>query len=226
GVPIGPGRNANVSESETLPIAETITSKEKRLDDLKSHLLPALHLQFADLWNSLRPSCLQVVDITTYTTPNDQDLEQFKSFRLRILRAQFREAFPFINILFCDAYRLLESLIIDSEASVKFPTFPKRLSQQADILLYRLDDQMYKRIRIRHCSVFLETLLHKPQQYTHRSDQEMIDDRAELSQGFLDIGTSLKSRFDPPLRVILIYLLPIIPETHLGYLNQNYYKDW
>ncbi|KAH9447733.1 hypothetical protein MJO28_011261 [Puccinia striiformis f. sp. tritici] len=58
------------------------------------------------------------------------------------------------------------------------------------------------------------------------ADQEMIDDRAELSQGFLDIGTSLKSRFDPPLRVILIYLLPIIPETHLGYLNQNYYKDW
>ncbi|POV99544.1 hypothetical protein PSTT_13720, partial [Puccinia striiformis] len=123
---------------------------ERTIDDIHSHI------------NILCP------ESTTYTTPNDQDLEQFKSFRLRILRAQFWEAFPFINILFCDAYRLLESLIIDSEASVKFPTFPKRLSQQADILLYRLDDQMYKRIRIRHCSVFLETLLHKPQQYTHR----------------------------------------------------------
>ncbi|KAH9457074.1 hypothetical protein Pst134EA_020972 [Puccinia striiformis f. sp. tritici] len=313
--PTGQGRNANVSESETLPIAETITSKEKRLEDLQFHLLPALHLQFADLWNSLGPSCLQVVDMlklkrlleiqdhieqtideirshvdiicpesTTYTTPNDQDLKQFKSFRLCILRAQFPEAFPFIIILFCDAYRLLESLIIDSEASENSPHFSKDFlieqisycidwtivcikGSESDIAqcfwrhyLTRFDNMLidvnilvdphitYHKMEdekepvqklvsepviqlanvvttlIKLCKLFftklstrwmnrkrfpyctemsseqIQSLAQSIRNVTRdlvelvalfqTADQEMIDDRAELSQGFLDIGTS------------------------------------
>ncbi|KAI7938251.1 hypothetical protein MJO28_015171 [Puccinia striiformis f. sp. tritici] len=59
------------------------------------------------------------------------------------------------------------------------------------------------------------------------ADAEIIENRAELlSQRFVDIALNLKSRFDPPLLVILLYLLPIIPDVDPGTPIQTYYKDW
>ncbi|KNF03320.1 hypothetical protein PSTG_03587 [Puccinia striiformis f. sp. tritici PST-78] len=299
--PTGQDGDATLSESQTLSIDETIASKEKRLNDLQFHLLPALHLQFADLSNLLRPSCLQVVDM------------------LRILRAQFLAAFPFIFLIFCDAFRLLIDLTINPEPFKTSPHFPGDYlieetfyyidwtiecikGSELDLAqcFWRLDlknfDYMLVDVRmlvdshtyykigiakeptqklvsepviqlanvgttlIKLCKLFftklstrwmnrkrlpystemsseqIESLAQSIRDVTgdlgdlialfRIADQEMIDDRAELSQGFLNIGTWLKSRFDPPLLAILLYLLPIIPETHLGFPNQDYYKDW
>ncbi|POV97371.1 hypothetical protein PSTT_15087 [Puccinia striiformis] len=326
--PTGQDGNATLSESQTLPIDETIASKEKRLNDLQFHLLPALHVQFADLSNLLRPSCLQShINIlcaqgSVYITANradDQHLKQLKSVRLHSLRAQFLAAFPFIFLIFCDAFRLLIDLTINPEPYKTSPHFPGDYlieetfyyidwtiecikGSELDVAqcFWRLDlknfDYMLVDVRmlvdshtyykmgtekeptqklvsepviqlanvattlIKLCKLFftklstrwmnrkrlpystemsseqIESLAQSIRDVTgdlgdlialfRIADQEMIDDRAELSQGFLNIGTWLKSRFDPPLLAILLYLLPIIPETHLGFPNQDYYKDW
>ncbi|KAI7937620.1 hypothetical protein MJO29_014935 [Puccinia striiformis f. sp. tritici] len=351
--PTGQDGDATLSESQTLSIDETIASKEKRLNDLQFHLLPALHLQFADLSNLLRPSCLQVGDLlkfkrilgiqddiertideiqshinilcaqgSVYTTANradDQHLKQLKSVRLHSIRAQFLAAFPFIFLIFCDAFRLLIDLTINPEPFKTSPHFPGDYlieetfyyidwtiecikGSELDLAqcFWRLDlknfDYMLVDVRmlvdshtyykigiakeptqklvsepviqlanvgttlIKLCKLFftklstrwmnrkrlpystemsseqIESLAQSIRDVTgdlgdlialfRIADQEMIDDRAELSQGFLNIGTWLKSRFDPPLLAILLYLLPIIPETHLGFPNQDYYKDW
>ncbi|KAI7937623.1 hypothetical protein MJO29_014938 [Puccinia striiformis f. sp. tritici] len=348
-------RHAVLSELETLSIDETTTSKEERLNDLQFHLLPALHLQFADISNSLRPSCLQAGDKlklkrllgihddiertidevqshinilcpdirTIYTTAHradDQHLKQFKSYRLHNLRILFVSAVPFIYLIFSDAYRLLERLIIHPETYKTSPNFPgdfliertffyihwmiecirgsdldiaqwfwrDHLKSFDNLLIevkmlvdphtyYKIENEVKEPtqkvvsepvihladvattlIRLSHLfftklstrwmnkkrlpystemsSEQIESLAESIRKVTtditeftgllRTADQQMIDNQDELSQGFIKIGTNLKSRFDPPLLVILLYLLPIIPETSLGLPDQNYYKDW
>ncbi|KAI9624849.1 hypothetical protein H4Q26_016624 [Puccinia striiformis f. sp. tritici PST-130] len=296
--PTGQDGDATLSESQTLSIDETIASKEKRLNDLQFHLLPALHLQFADLSNLLRPSCLQVGDLlkfkrilgiqddiertideiqshinilcaqgSVYTTANradDQHLKQLKSVRLHSIRAQFLAAFPFIFLIFCDAFRLLIDLTINPEPFKTSPHFPGdylieetfyyidwtiecikgseldlaqcfwRLDLKTSIIcswtlgfINTLDEQERLPYSTEMSSEQIESLAQSIRDVTgdlgdlialfRIADQEMIDDRAELSQGFLNIGTWLKSRFDPPLLAILLYLLPIIPRPIWGF---------
>ncbi|KAH9448713.1 hypothetical protein MJO28_015170 [Puccinia striiformis f. sp. tritici] len=53
-----------------------------------------------------------------------------------------------------------------------------------------------------------------------------IDDLAELSQDLVNIALKLKSRFDLPLHLILLHLLPLVPDTDPGSPTRSYYKDW
>ncbi|KAI9607858.1 hypothetical protein H4Q26_005307 [Puccinia striiformis f. sp. tritici PST-130] len=48
------------------------------------------------------------------------------------------------------------------------------------------------------------------------------------SRHFIQVVNELKSHFDAPLVVLLLYLVPSIPDTHtgLGLSIQDYYKDW
>ncbi|KAI7938246.1 hypothetical protein MJO28_015166 [Puccinia striiformis f. sp. tritici] len=343
--PTDQNRNAILSELDALSIDDaTTTSKERLLNDLQYHLLPALRLHLANISRLLTPSYLCVgfeskikrvlaiqLEIERTIDPikshinllcpersisatanraDDQHLKQFKSYRLRSLRAQFAEASTFIFRTFVEAFKILEDLIIRPVSYQNMPYFPGDFlidrafeyidstiecikGSELDIVqcFWRLElknfglmlldirvlhygfeneeeptDQIWAReslIELADMAISLikisnlfftnlstrgmnrKRLSHSTEMSSQQieslaqsigkvtsdlgdliallrtADEEMVDNRAEVSQRLVSIVLNLKSRFDPPLLLVLLYLLPIVPDT-----DPSYYKSW
>ncbi|POW08873.1 hypothetical protein PSTT_07219 [Puccinia striiformis] len=343
--PTDQNRNAILSELDALSIDEaTTTSKERLLNDLQYHLLPALRLHLANISRLLTPSYLCVgfeskikrvlaiqLEIERTIDPikshinllcpersisatanraDDQHLKQFKSYRLRSLRAQFTEASTFIFRTFVEAFKILEDLIVGPVSYQNMPYFPgdflidrafeyidstiecikgseldivqcfwrlelknfglmlldirvlhygfeneeeptdqiwarESLIELADMAISlikisnlfftKLSTRGMNRKRLSHSTEMssqqIESLAQSIGKVTsdlgdliallRTADEEMVDNRAEVSQRLVSIVLNLKSRFDPPLLLVLLYLLPIVPDT-----DPSYYKSW
>ncbi|KAH9473510.1 hypothetical protein MJO28_000666 [Puccinia striiformis f. sp. tritici] len=57
------------------------------------------------------------------------------------------------------------------------------------------------------------------------ADGGLNRDGGVTSEEFIEITQSLKTRFDPPLLLILMYFIPLIPDT-AGLKVQKYYRNW